>query len=536
MSVKVAVAWLMISATTMTAIAQDAAISAKPPKLPKMKDGLRGVMIGSVPVAMQPGQMETVQAFYGLNLNHGPNSSWMYQGAADVHGGRCDLPGTRSMRDVYEEFVHSAKSRRAAVGKDLLVGRYIGAQTLRTPEQLEKVNRWPSHNAVLDNFEPNMLAKPRAGWEGTDFGVIDYSNPRARQRAIEEFIAEARGQRGAPRTELIHFDEVSYLPESWPGLVEVFSSVKETLNREGILISTNLGGYSWRTAPAWGKDVLEQLPRMTNAIQIEGLPDRTAGGLKESELLLTIKNVRSMLDQGLCFEFLPYMRPNRVKPYVIQGVEVTREGFPCPVAMTNGGKGEPKLLLTLSENASATSPLGGSPFELFELGDRNGKGGLPELPGDGWTCFPHPKEFNKMYMFRRDKTLEALADEAKLKNKHFQWNDLVGTQLYDMQSIYRVQAAFALVACRDFEDCMWCHYTPQSFRPDTYAQFTGRAAHDWMRWPELLGPPQELDARILATADDGQVLEMRRLFQNAELIWYPDAGVVRFGPPKPLGR
>ena len=499
---------------------------------PPLRDGLRAVLVGSTDAALGRGDVESTQLLYMTTVSTGPKYGWTFGDQADVYWGRHDADdGRQSVRDAYEEFVVEARRRRAAVGKTLVVGRYIGAQTVRTDAQLIEVNRWPSHNARLDRFTSDMLRPPRPDRRATDHARIDYRVAAARDRAIEEFLAEAQGLRGAPRPDMLHFDEVEFTPNIWPGMVDLFTRLKPRLHELGVRVSINLGGYGWREAPTWAPDVLEVLPRMTDSVQVEGLPDRAHGGLHAEELAKSIRNVRRALDAGLSLELLPYTRPNRVAPYTIARVEATQEPTSGPLQLPCMAEGAWKLVATLEAPARASFPLGGAPWEMTVVGDAERP--APEgFPATGWSLLVDPQDLQRVYLFRRDGDWPETLEKTRQSAPAFDLERLQGLRLYDQQALYRTTAAFALAACRDFDDSILVHYSPQYVRPDVIARHTGRLSDDWTRWPELLGEPIESDPRITATTAGGEVLELRRRFRNATMVWRVAEGCVRFERPR----
>ncbi|MCA9269126.1 MAG: hypothetical protein KDA41_11680, partial [Planctomycetales bacterium] len=364
----------------------------------------------------------------------------------------------------------------------------------------------------------------------TDFARIDYRVPAARDRAVEEFLAEATGQRDVPRPDMIHFDEVEFTPEIWPGMVDVFTRLKPRLHQAGVRLSINLGGYGWRDAPRWAPDVLDVLPNVADSIQVEGLPDRSHGGLKSAELSKTIHNVRRILAAGLGLEILPFQRPNRVAPYKIVAIEETRDPAPCALQLPCLKQGAAKLVATLETPAWASHPAGGAPWEMTVIGDAESPAPAG-FPTRGWSLVADPKNPHRIYLFRRDGDWPTTLAQIREQNPGFELRQLVGLPVFDQQALYRTTAAFALAACRDFDDSILVHYSPQSLRPDVIAKHSGRLSDDWTRWPELLGEPLEADPRIVATGPDGTAQELRRRFRNATLVWYVDAGCVRFEAP-----
>lgn len=504
------------------------AVAAEPPPLPAMRDGLRAMLTGSTDMALGRGDVESAQLLYMVTLNPGAKYGWTHSGRPDVYFGRHDLSDGRiAARDAYQAFTEEARRRRAAIGKPIVIGRYIGAQTVRTDEQLAQINRWPPHNAHLDRFEPQMLRPPRSDLAKTDHARIDYRRADARDRAVAEFLAEARGERGAPRPDLLHFDEVVFLPEFWPGFVDVFSRLKPLAHAEGVRLSINLGGYSWRDAPNWAPDVLDVLPTMTDSVQVEGLPDRHHGGLRPAELSKSLGNVRRILAAGLGMELIPFNRPNRVPGYRIVDADVTTRAIPFPVTTPAMREGKTKLLVTLDHPAFSLHPLGGAPWEMTVLPDEPASNDAANLPSRAWTAIADPDDARRVFLFRRDADWDETLAKVRERRPGYSLDALRGRSLHDMQGMYRTTAAFALAACRNFDDSIVVHHSPQSVRPDVLANFFGRLGDDWSRWPELLGAPTG-EPEIISTAASGNVELLRRRFRNATLLWYVDAGYVRF--------
>ena len=409
------------------------------------------------------------------------------------------------LRQVYDHLYQKYEAEHP----EAVTGSYISAVSFKDEQRARELGFWPLDVLPMDAVEGAKTLEPFAHWKANN-GRVDLKDPASFELLLQLHIDEALGRGSRPKQEIIHYDEVQYVYGDWPYTAEFFKRLKQELNDNGVLISTNLGGYAWADPSAHvGANVIQEITEMTNSVMIESIwgrdPGAPGGSFRTVEnTQKIINNLRTVMDAGLNVELLPTRFFRDVNNHDIASVrEVQHEG-------------QTKLLVT-TNGPHHIFPTGGYPYENFRFDN------LPPqfagLENVAWSVDEVPGSPNQVYVHRRFTTLEAVKANAGVVEPI----SFSGGEFVDQQASTRMSAGLALLA-RNPGHKILVNYTPGGPPPGG-----GDPTHpdNWWYWPELLGEPTADYVVDSVDAASGEIATMHRNFQKGRLWVHPHDGHVR---------
>ena len=221
-----------------------------------------------------------------------------FDASADPVGGLSAVPGRESAASAYDRLYAQYKADHP----EALVGLGLGWQSVKSPQTMREEGRWPSENILSTPFHSSCLASPLPSTPHAD-GTVDFTLAHCSETFYREVLDTSLGKRGAPRSDVAHFDEVFYTPKLWDTTVQLLRRLKNDLNDNGVLLSINLGGWGWVDPFFYGPNILQEVPQITDSLMLESIWNRSEPhfgsfrGVYATQKI--ISNLRYVMDRGV---------------------------------------------------------------------------------------------------------------------------------------------------------------------------------------------------------------------------------------------
>lgn len=448
-----------------------------------------------------------------------PNAiAYPYDATGNPVVGISGVAGREDARTAYDRLYDEYKDDHPGV----VAGSYVAWLSLKDVPKIQQLAYWPTDTHYIGDVS-NGCVVPPIFFSAHNDGSFNLQNFACHEEFLDIQIAELLGQGYRPKQDVIHYDEVGYTLASWANNVQLLSQIKQAANANGVLVSTNLGGWGWANkfnldGKGLGLNVIQELSQMADSLQIEAIwnrnPSANGGTFRNVEnTRAIIDNLRAVMDAGLGVMLMPTTFDHDVNKHTISGVSERRDA-----------SGNVEGLLVNTSAAHNIFPLGGTGKGRFVLNGlptaykflENVKFSVQEVPGQARQVLLKPEGAN----------LNQLKSAAGIGTIQFS-----GGQLHDQQASIRMNAALALLA-REPGDKIGVHDSPGDDAP---GNGDPKNTDNWWHWPQQLGAPAgDYVIDQVETSGLKQIVKMHRDFANGTLEVFPREGYVRIiqGAPK----
>ena len=469
-------------------------------------------------------------------IRYAADLPYPYDATSDPVRGFSRVPGRESASSAYNRLYEVYKSEHPTT----VVAGYISWQSVMSTSSMLKEGLWPSDSTWIGEFFLRDILEPLPTSVGTD-GRVNLETPQAQEMLFQAHLETALGLNGRPRNDMIHFDEVGYVYDQWETTAKLLERLRNALADHGVLVSINLGGWGWVAPFGFGPNVLQQLPKMADAVGIENIWNRDINNgvsfRSPASTRAIIANLRSVLAQGTAINLFPTDYDTNANFHSVTSIREV-ETTPYIVNNNNPLLENPTTALRITTSAPHhIFPLGGVAFELFRLE------GLPpelaRLPSKGWTAVAVPGQPNQVDLYNRNTRLEDIKRTAGITGA-INYRATAGSNvvLADGQAIRRLLASLVMMT-RNPGDKISISYSPGQSMP-------GGGGHtnseNWIYWPQQYGDPVGDYVIDSVNSQTGLITKMHRDFEGGRIEVYPEAGYVVSLPkriaastPNPLG-